>query len=244
MYIPKDPYLWDFWLLRKQENYHLFYLQAPRGLSDPEMRHGLATVGYAVSRVIARDGAFYMLYTGTNRAEEGRVQRIGLATLSDLLRWKKHPANPLIEAVPRWYEDEKASPFSERAWRDPYVMHYEPENVFYTFITARTKQGPVVDRGCIALARSSDLVDWEVFPPVQLPQTFMQLEVPQCVVHQGMCYLLFSVNRAWYTSGPATQASAPPLRELTIWSPAVFSVPTAEHGFRLGTRLVLTTGPS
>ena len=128
----------------------------------------------------------------------------------------------LIEAVPRWYEDEKASPFSERAWRDPYVMHYEPENVFYAFITARTKQGPVVDRGCIALARSSDLVDWEVFPPVQLPQTFMQLEVPQCVVHQGMCCLLFSVNRAWYTSGPATQASAPRYGNLLYGLPQSF----------------------
>ena len=97
------------------------------------MRHANATVGHAVSTdllawtllpdalrpgpvgswddlaiwtgsIICADGRWHMLYTGVSRAENGRVQRIGLATSTDLVNWEKHPANPLIEADPRWYE--------------------------------------------------------------------------------------------------------------------------------------------
>ena len=46
-----DRLLWDFWLAprRPGEPYHLFYLQAPRDLPDPELRHWIASVGHAVS---------------------------------------------------------------------------------------------------------------------------------------------------------------------------------------------------
>lgn len=59
-------------------------------------------------------------------------------------------------------------------------------------------------------------------------------------------YVLFVIQReqSLVHKRPGDAGKRPPLRELTIWSPAVFSVPTAEHEFRLGTRLVLTTGPS
>ena len=45
-----------------------------------------------------------MFYTGTSSAEGGLVQRIGLATSSDLITWTKHPDNPVMVADSRWYE--------------------------------------------------------------------------------------------------------------------------------------------
>jgi hypothetical protein len=45
-----------------------------------------------------------MLYSGINRSEGGLVERIGLATSADLFVWQKEPANPILEADPRWYE--------------------------------------------------------------------------------------------------------------------------------------------
>ena len=30
-----DKWVWDFWPVRHNEQYHLFYLQAPRALGDP-----------------------------------------------------------------------------------------------------------------------------------------------------------------------------------------------------------------
>jgi beta-fructofuranosidase len=45
-----DKWVWDFWLVRDGMDYHAFYLQAPRSLGDPELRHLNASVGHAVSK--------------------------------------------------------------------------------------------------------------------------------------------------------------------------------------------------
>lgn len=224
MYVPQDRYVWDFWLIAHAGRYHLFHLQAPRGLPDPEMRHGLATVGHAVSQdlvhwqdlgaalgpgrpgewddraiwtgsVIKRDGLFYMLYTGTCRAEGGRVQRIGLAVSRDLLHWEKHPGNPVLEADSEWYEGVEGSPFGELAWRDPYLFQHE--GVYFALITARRGEGEPNKRGCIATARSEDLVHWQVGPPLEVPAGFAQMEVPQAIRHEDRFYLLFSSEAGW-----------------------------------------------
>src|SRR5437773_5059400 len=129
----RDNWLWDFWHVWQGADCHLFYLQAPRSLSSEELRHHHATIGHAISRdlknwtviddalhpgadgewddlatwtgsVIGHEGRWFMLYSGVNRSEGGLVQRIGLATSADLYMWKKHPANPILEADPRWYE--------------------------------------------------------------------------------------------------------------------------------------------
>ena len=42
-------WLWDFWVVRDGADFHVFYLQAPRSLRDPELRHWHATIGHAVS---------------------------------------------------------------------------------------------------------------------------------------------------------------------------------------------------
>lgn len=225
MYIPSDHFLWDFWMLRHRGRYHLFYLQAPRDLTDPEERHGLATVGHAVSpdlreweyrgtalepgragawddraiwtgSVIAKGHRFIMLYTGTCRAEEGRVQRVGLATSADLTRWRKYPGNPVMEADLRRYEDEVDSPFGERAWRDPYLFRHGGN--YYAFITARTRTGPREGRGCVALARARDERSWELLPPAYAPGLFTQMEIPQVVAAGEAYVLLFSVERGWH----------------------------------------------
>ena len=126
-------WIWDFWLARDGEDYHVFYLQAPRSLGDPELRHFNASIGHAVSRdlrewcplpdalrpgppgawddhavwtgcVIRYDGLWYMFYTGVHTSEDDLIeQRVGLATSTDLENWRKHPDNPLIETDQRYY---------------------------------------------------------------------------------------------------------------------------------------------
>jgi beta-fructofuranosidase len=44
-----DRWLWDFWVVRDGPDFHVFYLQAPRSLRDPELRHRHASIGHAVS---------------------------------------------------------------------------------------------------------------------------------------------------------------------------------------------------
>ena len=34
-----DHWVWDFWIARGEDAWHLFYLKAPKPLGDPELRH-------------------------------------------------------------------------------------------------------------------------------------------------------------------------------------------------------------
>lgn len=222
MYQPESFYLWDFWYLWHRDECHLFHLQAPTTL-DPDQRHWSATVGHVTSRdlvrwtpqptalepgpdgawddlaiwtghVIPYDDGFAMLYTGTNRSENGQVQRIGLATSTDLVHWERHPDNPVLEADRRWYEDEVDSPLGTRAWRDPFVLYDPMGDCYGALITARLNHGPIDRRGCLALARSPDLVNWSVERPLYAPGEFFHLEIPQVIVHDGCWILIFSVE--------------------------------------------------
>ncbi len=42
-------WVWDFWLADDGEQYHLYYLHAPKSLGDQNLRHRNARVGHAVS---------------------------------------------------------------------------------------------------------------------------------------------------------------------------------------------------
>lgn len=46
---PDDRWIWDFWHVQDGDIHHLFYLQAPVSLGDPELRHRNATIGHATS---------------------------------------------------------------------------------------------------------------------------------------------------------------------------------------------------
>ena len=244
-FLPEQHYMWDFWLVTPQEwgdgeaLYHLYYLQAPRTLSDPNDRHVQATVGHAVSHdlrqwvqrgtvleagqqgswddraiwtgsVTVRNKLAYMFYTGISQAEQGPVQRIGLAISNNLEDWIRSPDNPRLEVDARWYELQSAAQLEAQAWRDPCVVYSSEEQAYYMFLTARVKEGPADGRGVIGLARSTDLLRWEVLPPVSTPGDFSEMEVPQVVALNGRYYLLFcaarhaasrlakSGNTAWY----------------------------------------------
>ena len=44
-----DKWIWDFWLARHGEDWHIYFLQAAKSLGDPELRHRHVSVGHAVS---------------------------------------------------------------------------------------------------------------------------------------------------------------------------------------------------
>ena len=49
-----DKWVWDHWMVDTGSEYHIFYLQAPRSLGDPDLRHQHARTGHAVSTEIGR----------------------------------------------------------------------------------------------------------------------------------------------------------------------------------------------
>jgi beta-fructofuranosidase len=218
-----DRWVWDLWVARTDSEYHLFFLQAPRSLGDPDLRHRNASVGHAVSTdlsswtilpdallrgpagawddlatwtgsVIAHGDTWYMLYTGISSVDGGLVQRIGLATSSDLVTWTKHPSNPVMVADTCWYEGPDPGASRECAWRDPWILHDPAGHGFHALITARVSGGRSDERGVIGHARSPDLISWTVMPPLSAPGEFAQLEVPQVETVDGGFVLVFSAR--------------------------------------------------
>lgn len=203
-----DHWVWDFWHVRDEDGrHHLFHLQAPRSIGDPELRHWHVTIGHAVSddlrswehlgtcfgpgepgawddyttwtgSVIRTNGRWAMLYTGTNRAEDAKVQRVGLAWSDDLHNWERHP-DPVLEAEAPHYELLDLDAWHDQAWRDPWVI--EEDGRYHCWVTARAPVGPPRGRGVIGHAISDDLVSWKLQPPASQPVGFGQLEVPQLV---------------------------------------------------------------
>jgi beta-fructofuranosidase len=218
--------------------WHVYFLCAPRGLLDPERRHRNASIGHAVSAdlrswhllsdalgaadapawddlavwtgstVHGPDGRWYLFYTGISRAEQGLVQRIGLAVSGDLTRWHRHGGDPLVEADPAWYELLDPAAWYEQAWRDPWVFPDPDDNGWHMLITARANRGPAAGRGVLGHATSPDLLRWTVQPPLSEPAGFGHLEVPQVAVVDGHPLLLFCTNggrpgdRIWVVPGP------------------------------------------
>lgn len=222
-YVLPDVWTWDMWFVDDGHDYHVFYLKASRALGDANRRHFYVTVGHAVSDdlrnwrevpdaliasdspafddyttwtgsvVRAPDGTWRMFYTGTSREQSGVVQRVGVATSSDLYTWDKASSDALCEADATWYEKYDGQSWFDEAWRDPWVFP-DPEGTgWHMLVTARANHGDTDSRGVIGHATSSDLQDWTVRAPLSdAGAGFGQLEVPQIATIEGRTVLIFS----------------------------------------------------
>ena len=114
-----DKFIWDSWYVRDGDVWHGYFLQAPRSIGDPELRHWNVSYGHATSRdlinwehlgttfqpsqglawddfttwtgsvVRGDDDLWHLYYTGASRADDGMYQRIGHATSEDLHNWSR-----------------------------------------------------------------------------------------------------------------------------------------------------------
>ena len=216
-----DRWVWDFWTVDDGDVTHAFFLNAPKAIGDPDLRHWNVTVGHATSTDLVHwtvlpdalapsvdqafddlttwtgsvvrddDGTWWMFYTGTSRADGGRAQRIGAATSIDLSSWTKQ-RDVVVEADPRWYAVEEPPPWDATAWRDPWLLRGD-DGTWHMLVTARAADGPVDDRGVIGHATSRDLRSWTVQQPLSTPGSgFGHLEVTQVAEVDGRLVLLFS----------------------------------------------------
>jgi beta-fructofuranosidase len=237
-----DKWLWDSWYVHDGSRWHGFFLQAPKALGDPELRHWHVTQGHATSvdlkswthhgtcfapapgpawddyttwtgsALRGDDGQWHLFYTGSTRAEDGLVQRIGHATSPDLHTWQRVGDGQCLDCShdPR-YEPLSPQIWHDRAMRDPWVIR-DPEGPgWLMFFTARS---PGIDEpnaaGAIGLATSPDLFDWTLQAPV-FTGGYGQLEVPQVFQHQGRWYCLFCTSAQHFSRAEAAAIPGGPV---------------------------------
>ena len=194
-----EQWIWDSWVADDGERYHVYFLQAPRALGDPALRHTRATIGHASSDDLVEwayhgtvlgpdrsgwddlalwtgsvvqgdDGRWRLYYTAISTRGHGvRDQRIGLAESDDLHSWRRVAAAPVAEADPRWYKTLDGAGPASETWRDPFVFRDPGGDGWRMLITARARDAAPNDDGVLAEARSADLRHWEVGPPVCAP---------------------------------------------------------------------------
>ena len=194
------PFFWD-------DQYHIFFQHNPDA-----PRWGNMHWGHAVSRdlvhwqelpvaiaptpggpdregiwtgsVVEHDGTFYALYTGM----PGQVQCLAMSR--DLVRWDKHPGNPLIAHRPDGFGD---------CFRDPLVWR---EGKDWSLVIG----GEQPDRkgGAALLYHSENLTDWQYQHPLLLGdvrETDFQFECPDFLSLGGQSVFLSSQGHTWWQTG-------------------------------------------
>ena len=184
-----DKWVWDFWFARNGGEDHIFYLQAPRELGRPELRHHNATIGHAASgnrrkwQVLpdavhpGTDGSWDDLatWTGSISSTKPAGTCFTRASVGPTTAWCNGSAwqSPTISSIgpstlltlcsrqnPRWYEVLDQARHPHQAWRDPWLFRNEEDGLLHVLVTAHRRVGAPDGAGVLGHACSKDLVEW------------------------------------------------------------------------------------
>ena len=215
-YSPESMYVWDAWCMPVGDTVHMYHLQRNRpGVSVPEGRQDM--LGHATSTdlvewrqqpetfgpdptnplddrqpytgcAVWHEGRAYLYYTMRASANQGRVQRIGLAASTDGRHWQRHAGNPVIVPDPRWYAVEGNPVPGIVDCRDLVVVR-NPLGGWLGFYATRQPGGELPQTSVIACVRSDDLVHWDHLPPAFAPGKYACIEVPDVFEMGGRWYM-------------------------------------------------------
>ena len=134
-----------------------------------------------------------MFYTGLSMFERGRVQRVGVARSDDLYAWHKDRSGKYPLEIPGIYYEHRID--EGRHWvsfRDPFI--FDEGGQKYLLAAARVNHGPIIRRGCVALAEEVGRDQFEFHPPLFHPMQYDDLEVPNLVNLNNRYYLIGSIR--------------------------------------------------
>jgi len=135
--------------------------------------------------VIQKENTFHIFYTGHNDNQKAKGlpgEVIMHAASPDLRHWAKDQR--VVLEAPAGYE--------RHDWRDPFVFFNEEAGEYWMLFAARREQGSKWIRGCVALAVSRDLVNWEMCDPFWAPELYFTHECPDLFRWGDWWYLVYS----------------------------------------------------
>jgi predicted GH43/DUF377 family glycosyl hydrolase len=150
----------------------------------------------ASGNIVKHGDTFYLFYPGirTHGIPGECATPIGVATSRDMVHWTKHPDNPVMVPDGKHYDP-------AGNWRDCSFLWDAKEKVWYTVVCATAVgEGPIEARGCIALAKSRDLIHWEYLPPLVVSDRYtLGMELPFLFKHGKTWYLGHSMYSGYFS---------------------------------------------
>lgn len=168
----------------------------------------------ATGTVIQHEGKFYCFYTGN--------QNVCLAASDDLFVWKKSEKNPILVG-----DNVHASPGN---FRDPYVFYNDQEKCWWLLVCTQAPGDFPQRSGCVGLAKSKNLLDWQLADPLWKWNSAMHADCPQ-VFQEGDFWYLFTLDRnSRYriADSPFGPWRRPPRRDLMLTPLFAMSRPASD----------------
>ncbi|MCB0182456.1 MAG: hypothetical protein KDI62_29800, partial [Anaerolineae bacterium] len=213
MLIHPGNYIGDTWYYVDNDTIHCFYLTCPNTIERHiswDIAHATSTnlTDWTLHGVILRKGEpdaydgrcpatgsvirfkdrYWLAYTGN---WNGPQPVAAMAVSDDLFNWEKLPNNPVTQIDPAYYDDTSRRPLRDWLhWRDPFLFEYE--GAVYHYVCANKNNGPIDERGTLGLAKTTDMLTWQVLPPPQVDPVCTEMECPQVHHVDGRYYLIFS----------------------------------------------------
>lgn len=212
-YKPENAWVGD--LIPYYENgvYYAFYLHDPRSkegeyaekttwhLVTTENFTKLTDCGEAIERGW-EDEPNKNIYTGSVIKDQNGTYRAFYTAFNEDIRINGKSIQSVMQAAgPDLYHLKTVKDFCLRAddtqyelydWRDPFVFWSEENGCYEMLLAARNKGAGGHRGGCIALCRSTDMVNWSYEKPFYEPKAYITMECPEVFKMGDWYYLVFS----------------------------------------------------
>ncbi len=208
----------DSWYIKHDGRYYAYYLQYPMVPpidANPGAQWNEQTIGLSVSEnltdweykgtvlepknnfwcnkgmatgsIVKKDGIGYMLYTGNSWSSDGGF---GLVTTKDFINFEHYGDSPVISRKNPYSFPYKGGYLLCNLLADPYIYPEPIDGWYYVFINSQAVGRQVGRRGCIAVMRSQDLINYEPYSIAMLSDDNDRLETPQ-VWHQSGKWFMY-----------------------------------------------------
>jgi len=219
LFIPKDGVLWDTFLMKKDNTYHLFYLRFSSSLGyavsddlahwreEPPIEFSIPgswhQAGATLTGAVLEKDDKYWYAVGC--MDRNGYQSYGFAVSDDLYSWTMVDKDIPSIVVGSEYYDPDTNMFSS-GWRDT-AFRIDDEGWVHCYLCASTHKPNQHSSGAaIGHIRSKDLKNWEYLPPIaEVGDKVTSAECPSMLDINGKWYVTFvdhgSGGMRWHASG-------------------------------------------